>query len=215
MMYWLHITSGRGPDECCWVVSQLVKYLDKIAAKKRLQIRLIEAEPGKFPDTLSSALLAVEAEYDITAFVKKWEGTVQWTGTSMFRPHHKRKNWFVSIKVLSPIAATKWNASEVRIERMRSSGPGGQHVNKTESAIRVTHLPTGLSAISQDERSQHLNKKLAFLRLEALLKKKNNRAKKDFAEKCWQSHNLIERGNAGLVFSGKKFVLSSGIRKIA
>ena len=60
--------------------------------------------------------------------------SVQWIGTSMFRPHHKRKNWFFSVRVLKPVAETKWNAGEIRIERMRSSGPGGQHANKTGAA---------------------------------------------------------------------------------
>ena len=213
MIYWLQITSGRGPEECCWVVFQLVKYFQSIAPQNRLRTKLIEAIPGKFRDTMSSALIAVEADHNISDFLVSWEGSIQWVGTSMYRPHHKRKNWFVSVKVLKPVTKTKWNAGEIKIERMRSSGPGGQHANKTESAIRVTHLPTGLTSISQEERSQYLNKKLALLRLEELLRKNDNRARNDFAEKCWSAHNLVERGNARHVFSGKQFILTSKINK--
>lgn len=209
MIYWLQITSGRGPEECCWVVAQLVRYFKKIAPQNNLQTKLIEATPGKFRNTLSSALLALETDHDISNFLDGWEGSVKWVGTSMFRPHHKRKNWFVSVKVLKPITETKWNTGEIRIERMRSSGPGGQHANKTESAIRVTHLQTGLSAISQEERSQYLNKKLALFRLEELLREKDDRVRKDFDEKRWNGHNLVERGNANHVFSGKNFILTS------
>jgi peptide chain release factor len=209
MTSWLQITSGRGPEECCWVVFQLVKYLQGIASQNRLRTKLIEATPGKYRDTLSSALLAVEGDHDISSFLESWEGSVQWIGTSMFRPRHKRKNWFVSVRVLKPVPETKWNAGEIKIERMRSSGPGGQHANKTESAIRVTHLPTGLSAISQEERSQHSNKKLALLRLDELLLKNAHRAQKSFDDTCWSGHNHVERGNAGHVFSGRKFSLQS------
>ena len=206
MMYWLQITSGRGPEECCWVVSQLVKYLEKIAAQNQLRIQLLDATPGKSGGTLSSALLAVETENGSNTFLKTWAGTVQWTGTSMYRPHHKRKNWFVSIKLLRPVEEAKWNNREIRIERMRSSGPGGQHVNKTETAIRVTHIPTGISAIAQEERSQHLNQKLAMLRLEQLMEQRREQAKQNFNKSCWNNHNNVERGNPCHVFAGRKFI---------
>jgi peptide chain release factor len=206
MIYWLQITSGRGPEECCWVVSRLVKYFEKIASQKQLHIQLVDATPCKPRGTLSSALLAVQADSDINRFLKTWEGTVQWIGTSMYRPHHKRKNWFVSIKVLSPVAEENWNNNEIKIERMRSSGAGGQHVNKTESAIRVTHLPTGISAISREERSQHLNKQLAMLRLEQRLEKHREQILKEFDTTCWNNHNQLQRGNPCHVFSGKKFI---------
>ena len=87
------------------------------------------------------------------------------------------KNWFVGINRLVPPDLNDWDEKEVRFERMKASGPGGQHVNKTESAIRAIHLPTGLKAIVQEERSQHLNKKLAMTRLSILLKEKEKRKK--------------------------------------
>ena len=207
MMSWLHITSGRGPEECCWVVSQLVQYIIDNASQYKLHTELLESIPGTSPGTLSSALLAVEGADDPTDFIKKWEGSVQWVGTSMFRPNHKRKNWFVSVEALEPLTREEWKTDDIRVERMRSSGPGGQHVNKTESAIRVTHVPTGLTAISQEERSQHLNKKLALARLEELLQLKESQNKIDFDQMRWGRHNSIERGNAVHVFEGKNFRL--------
>lgn len=209
MDYWLHITSGRGPEECRWVVFQLVKYLQRLAQQKGMQTKLIEAISGKYRNTLSSALISVEGEHGVGEFLKSWEGSIQWVGTSMFRPHHKRRNWFVSVKALQPSHKTIWKKEEIKIETMRSSGPGGQHANKTESAIRVTHLPTGLSAISREERSQYLNKKLALFRLETLLSEQEQRARKDDEDKCWRYHDQVERGNAIHIFSGSRFVLNT------
>jgi peptide chain release factor len=125
----------------------------------------------------------------------------------MFRPNHKRKNWFVSVEALEPLTQEDWKTADIRVDRMRSSGPGGQHVNKTESAIRVIHVPTGLSAISQEQRSQHLNKRLALARLEELLQLKESQNKIDFDQMRWGRHNSIVRGNAVHIFEGKNFRL--------
>lgn len=209
MIYWLQITSGRGPEECRWVVSQLVKYLINSASQQKLNAELIEAIPGSLHGTLSSALIAFEGDHAITDFISNWEGSVQWIGKSMFRPKHKRKNWFVSVEVLKPVVLTEWKTEDIRFERMRSSGPGGQHANKTETAIRVTHLPTGLRAISQEERSQYLNKKLALIRLKDLLQKRDDQVRSNSDQKRWSRHNTVERGNAVHVFSGKKFNLNT------
>jgi len=65
---------------------------------------------------------------------------------SPFRPEHQRKNWFVGIEVLEQVENTHFHPRDVKWETMRASGPGGQHVNRTESAVRVTHMPTGIQA---------------------------------------------------------------------
>ncbi len=73
--------------------------------------------------------------------------------------------------------------TEVRIDVYRASGPGGQHVNKTNSAIRLTHLPSGVAVIAQDSPSQFRNKEIAFERLAEKLKKLNHVPKKRLATK--------------------------------
>jgi peptide chain release factor len=205
MRRWLQISSGRGPAECCWVVTRLAEFLMDEAGKLGLRAELIEAISGDLSGTLRSALVAVEAKDGIDGFIAKWQGVVKWIGKSMFRPHHKRKNWFVAVKAFEPPEHAPWRSGDIRMDRMRSSGPGGQHVNKTESAIRVTHIPTGLCAVAQEERSQHLNKKLAIARLHELIRHREEQCERKLEQRRWQQHNGIERGNAVHVFRGRNF----------
>lgn len=71
--------------------------------------------------------------------------------------------------------------------------------------MRITHLPTGLSAIAREERSRHMNKKLAFARLHGLLKDREAQQKKQTAQTLWASHNHLERGNPVKVFRELSF----------
>jgi peptide chain release factor len=204
MNQWLQITAGRGPEECCWVVYQLVKFILSEAKQEGLKARLIEAVAGDRPKTYRSAMISLE-EKVVDSFIKRFEGTVQWIGTSMFRPTHKRKNWFVGISALTPFSEKDLDLRDIRIDCMRASGAGGQHVNKTETAVRVTHTPSGLSAVSQAERSQYLNKKLAFARLHELIMAKQSAERCENDRQRWQQHNTLERGNAVRVFKGMRF----------
>lgn len=201
---WLQVTSGRGPAECAWVVARVVERILEEAAAQGNEARVLETVAGGEPGTLRSALIALEGE-GLEAFIRAWEGTVQWVGRSPFRPHHKRKNWFVGVSRLSPPECPQWSESDLRFDTFRASGPGGQHVNKTESAVRVTHLTTGLSATAQEERSQALNRKLAMARLAELLQREGNRAKRAHEQERWGQHNRLVRGNAVRVFHGTSF----------
>jgi peptide chain release factor len=161
---------------------------------------------GVNPKTFKSVLIALEGE-DLSTFIKSFEGTVQWIGKSMFRPNHKRKNWFVGVSAFLPPETPHWLENEFKIETMRASGPGGQHVNKTETAVRITHLPTGIRAIAQEERSQHFNRKLAMSRLNRLLLKKENETISETQSNRWNHHNRLERGNPVRVFECEDFRL--------
>jgi peptide chain release factor len=204
MTVWLQITSGRGPAECCFVVYRLAYIIQKEAEKLNLQVRVLESVPGPKPRTLNSALLAVEGEGS-SQFAQLWNGTIKWIGASPFRPRHKRKNWFAGVTLLTPAVPAQWPTDALKIEVMRSSGPGGQHANKTLSAVRVTHLPTGVSAIAQEERSQHLNKKLATARVLTGIENIREDTEKSEQQKRWSLHNDLERGNAVKIFKGVDF----------
>ena len=204
MLIWLQVTSGQGPEECAWVVQRVVDQILLEAAAQGHIARLLEATTGERADTCKSTLLAVEGT-ELREFVDSWQGTVQWIGRSPFRPDHKRKNWFVGVNVLSPPEEPVVHRRHFRVESMRSSGPGGQHTNKTQSAVRITHVLTGLSAVAQEERSQHRNRKLALARLLAKLAEQTDNARKSHKTDQWTRHAELERGNPVRVYEGTGF----------
>jgi peptide chain release factor len=191
---WLQITAGKGPAECAWAVVQVIGKIQQEAAAAGLECRVVEIEPGEAAGTAASALIVV-AGADIDSFVRGWRGTVQWIARSPFRPEHKRKNWFVGVDVLEPVEETRFDARDVKWETMRASGPGGQHVNRTESAVRVTHVPTGVQVYASEERSQHRNRKLALARLARKLDERDAKERGAALEKRWRAHQELERGN--------------------
>lgn len=206
MRQWLQITSCRGPAECGWVVAQLTQSILEEAAKSGLEVQVLEAVavPGDRPKTFKSVLLALDGP-GVPAFIKPWIGTVQWVGTSPFRPHHKRRNWYVGMESLTPPDHPSWAPGEIKVETMRSSGPGGQHVNKSETAVRITHIPTGLNSIAWEERSQYLNRKLALTRLNLLLEKETARSIDQAQKARWDLHNALKRGDPVRIYEGINF----------
>jgi peptide chain release factor len=205
----IQITSGRGPVECAWVVGRLVYAILADAARSGLKVEVIEKEDGSEKETLLSALIHLVGE-GCNAFVAGYEGTVQWIGKSTFRHGHKRKNWFVGVQRISIPKTEAFHDKDVRIETMRASGPGGQHVNTTDSAVRAIHLPTGFVAIARDERSQIANRKRALERL-AIVVARHEQRKLDRARQTrWDAHNELVRGNPVRVYEGEEFRLVGG-----
>ena len=130
--------------------------------------------------------------------------TTQCICQSPFRPHHRRKNWFVGVKAVPLPKRIIFAMQDVRIETFRASGPGGQHVNTTDSAVRATHLSTGLTACARDERSQTANRKRALERLSILVARKEESIAKAATQQRWNSHNELERGNPVRIYEGEK-----------
>lgn len=192
---WLHITAGQGPAECAWAAVKIHEEIAKEAARESLTLKTLRVEPGPEPGTALSLLLSVVGESGVEAFGARWKGTVQWIARSPFRPEHKRKNWFVGVDVIPPVDEAQFDLKEVRIETMRASGPGGQHVNRTESGVRVTHLPTGLQSSASEERSQHRNRKLALARLHQKLRDLDEQRRNERRQSLWRAHHDLERGN--------------------
>jgi peptide chain release factor len=190
----IQITSGNGPAECCRVVVCVQSLMMKQAKQQDIQIEVLENKSGELKDTLLSAtMMAVGANLD--KFIKEWTGNIQWIAQSPFRKYHKRKNWFVGVAAFNVKELMRWNPKDVKLETCRSSGPGGQNVNKVETAVRGTHLPSGLQVMAMDTRSQLENKKLCLARLEAKILVWQTEQLMEQQQSQWQEHNALERGN--------------------
>lgn len=199
----LHLSSGNGPTECRWVVARLARAFAQEARGSD-----IECEPLEMPGEDSASLLLRVAGAAAEDFVRARTGTILWTGQSPFRPAHKRKNWFVGVAPVGLLEdAAELHDADIDYQAMRASGPGGQHVNKTDSAVRATHRPTGLVAVSQEQRSQHANRKVARLKLALLLAERREAAQDEARRDAWDRNRGLERGNPVRTYAGPDFRL--------
>ena len=191
----VQIRSGQGPAECGLAVGLFYRQLQKEGS----DIRLIQSVRAKGGKGYSSILFETEED------MRELEGSVLWICRSPFRPKHRRKNWFIDVSVLEQLPDTPGDR-KLRFEPFRSKGMGGQHVNKVETGVRVIHVPTGISVVSTEARSQHMNKKLAMNRLCDILadmELDNRRREKELA---WMEHTRLERGNPVRVYEGMDFI---------
>lgn len=190
----IQISSGKGPAECCRVVAGVQNLMMKQAQQQGIQIDVLENKEGEIKGTLLSATM-VATGHHLDAFIKEWTGTIQWIAQSPYRKYHKRKNWFVGVAAFGIEKIMPWNPKDVKLETCRSSGPGGQNVNKVETAVRGTHLPSGLQTVAMDTRSQLENKKLCLARLEAKVMVSQTERLMEQQQSQWQEHNALARGN--------------------
>ena len=194
----LQISSGQGPTECELGVSKLFEALKK----EFPDIELLSKHPSKTDGCCSSILFSTAENLSFL------EGTVLWICQSPFRPHHKRKNWFIDISMIPEIEPI-CHDQDIKFERFHSGGKGGQNVNKVETGVRLTHLPTGISVTSTAERTQLANHKDALNKLNVLLKEQELQQKQKQVKDAWREHNYIVRGNPIRVYQGIDFLRKS------
>ncbi|MFV3416330.1 peptide chain release factor H [Pseudomonas nitroreducens] len=201
-MILLQLSAAQGPDECALAVAKALQRLLREAEASGTEARVIEEEAGPRRGTLLSVLLALDGD-SAASLAEDWSGTLQWVCASPYRPNHGRKNWyFGGARFSAPPANLE---GEVRFETLRSSGPGGQHVNTTDSAVRAIHLASGLSVKVQSERSQHANKRLALLLIARKLEARAEQASSELRAERRLAHHHLERGNPRRVFRGERF----------
>jgi peptide chain release factor len=201
MNNWILISAGRGPEECQIAVKKFLSAITQEMRDNLFEFEVIDYEISQ--RGLLSAIVSIIANDE---WLKSINGTVKWICKSPIRKNWPRKNWFISVNVLTgPTKADKINLKDFKYDSFRSSGPGGQSVNKTNSAVRVTHVPSGMVATAQEERSQFRNKALATARLLSLIKNKEQENKNDIEQTVWTKHNSTERGNEIRTYEGENF----------
>jgi len=202
--YTIHLTSGKGPAECALAVALALKALLAEAKEKDLTAVVVDRIPGLENRTLLSATVVISGKQAKT-FCKDWQGVLLWICQSPFRKFHKRKNWFIGMQCADSTQLATWNEREIDFQTMRAGGPGGQHVNKVESAVRATHRPSGLTVTVNESRSQLQNKKAAVARLATLFEQWQLRHTLAQQQQVWLQHHTLERGNPTRVYEGLTF----------
>lgn len=200
----IQITAGRGPTECSWVVAQVLKRFLEETKTEGLKYTILHREKGSQNGTVQSATIRLTGK-NLEAFLATWLGTIQWIGNSTFRKYHKRKNWFIGAFELKQMQTMKVDEKDISFQTMRSTGPGGQNVNKVNSAVRAIHNPTAVQVVAMDSRSQHQNKKLAIARLKEKVNETNLEQLKGSMTDQWENHLNLQRGNPIRVFKGTDF----------
>ena len=204
MKTYILFTAGRGPLECGLALHGIQMRFKLYLEDQHINYEIVKEHRGQLSQ--STETIVFEIDRQEISKVEPWIGTIQWICKSPIRKYSKRKNWYIKCCEISMPSTMAINLSDIIIQAYKASGPGGQHRNKVETAIRIIHKPTGIIVTAADSKSKVQNKKRALDKLEQKLKQLNRKLQFEYELDEWALKIEIERGNPSKVFYGPKFV---------
>lgn len=190
----LEVRAGTGGDESALFAGDLLRMYTRFAERNRWQVEVMsesESELGGYKEAI--VRIAGDGAYGRLKFESGGHRVQRVPATETQGRIHTSACTVAIMPEADEVAEVNINAGDLRIDTFRASGAGGQHVNKTDSAVRITHLPTGIVVECQDDRSQHRNRDKAMKVLAARIKDKEVRERQ--AKEAAQRKSLVGSGD--------------------